>query len=128
MSATPLALLGAALLGGALFFWFRMMNDVALEGRRWIPLSMVGASVLLAIATFSGDAGLLANILAGTTAALGAGFLFLAVLSPQSKQRPAIELGNPLPDFAAPDENGQPFAISSVAGKPILLKFFRGHW
>ncbi|MCP5060573.1 MAG: hypothetical protein GY937_28080 [bacterium] len=128
MSATTLALLGAALLGGALYLWFRMMKEVALEGRRWISVSMVGASVLLAIAAFSGDPGLVPGILAGTTAALGAGFLFLVMLSPQSKQPPAFELGSPLPDFAAPDENGQPFAISSMAGIPVLLKFFRGHW
>ncbi|MCP3986949.1 MAG: redoxin domain-containing protein [bacterium] len=128
MSATPLALLGAALLGGALFLWVRMLNAVALEGRRWIPLSMIGASILLAVATFTASPGLFAGILAGLCATLGAGFLFLAVLAPQSTQKPVVEVGRPIPEFAAPDENGQPFALSSLAGKPILLKFFRGHW
>lgn len=128
MSATTLAYLGFALLGGALFLWYRMMIEVALEGRRWISVSMVSASVVLAIAAFTGDPGLLPGILAGITAVLGAGFLFLLMLSPQSKQPPAFELGSPMPDFAAPDENGQPFTVSSLAGKPVLLKFFRGHW
>ena len=27
-----------------------------------------------------------------------------------------------------PDENGEPVASTSFGGKPLLLKFFRGHW
>jgi len=28
----------------------------------------------------------------------------------------------------APDENGDDVSITSFAGGPVLLKFFRGHW
>jgi len=128
MSATPLALLGAALLGGSLVLWFRMLKQVALAGRRWILLSAVGAAVLLALGAFAQGAGLLVGLLAGVTALAGVGFLFLALLAPQSKQSPAVAVGEPLPDFTAPDENDQPFSLASLAGKPVLLKVFRGHW
>jgi peroxiredoxin len=30
--------------------------------------------------------------------------------------------------FSAPDADGREFDLSSLAGRPFLLKFFRGHW
>jgi peroxiredoxin len=33
-----------------------------------------------------------------------------------------------LRDFTALDEHGREFALASTAGRPLLLKFFRGHW
>jgi peroxiredoxin len=39
-----------------------------------------------------------------------------------------VALGQPIPEFTAPDAEGQPFALSSLHGRPYLLKFFRGHW
>jgi len=40
----------------------------------------------------------------------------------------AVRVGGPILDFSAPDENGEPFALASLRGRPYLLKFFRGHW
>jgi peroxiredoxin len=37
-------------------------------------------------------------------------------------------VGETLRDFSALDENGERFELASTAGRPVLLKFFRGHW
>ncbi len=58
----------------------------------------------------------------------GAFLCFLVGISAQKLAADGIGVGATLPDFSAPDENGETFELSSVAGKPLLLKFFRGHW
>jgi len=128
VSGILLAFLSVALVAGALVLWMRMLRDVALEGRRWIAFSLIGAAVILGVASLSQSPGALGGSLAGASIVIGGGFLLLAVLAPQSKQAPAIAVGGPIPDFTAPDENGRPFELSSLRGHPILLKFFRGHW
>ena len=39
-----------------------------------------------------------------------------------------VKLGDPLPAFTALDDEEEKFDIRSLAGTPLLLKFFRGHW
>ncbi|MAE93895.1 MAG: hypothetical protein CL910_04480 [Deltaproteobacteria bacterium] len=128
MSAALLCVGGVALAAASLVLWFRRLNQVALEGRRSLPLAMLGVAGLLSLAALVQGPGLLLGAVSGLTLLASAGFLFLAVLAPQSKQAPVVPVGQPIPDFAALDENGQEFRLSSLVGKPILLKFFRGHW
>ena len=40
----------------------------------------------------------------------------------------AIRIGDTIPAFSALDENGELFESKTLAGKPALIKFFRGHW
>jgi hypothetical protein len=40
----------------------------------------------------------------------------------------AIAVGDSLPVFSALDGEGAVFESASLAGSPVLLKFFRGHW
>ena len=90
-------------------------------------------SVLVA---YSGgvDSGLLAwvanDVLAERALAVLAGsfFCLLVFISPQKVADDAIAVGERLREFTAQDANGEVFSMSSVAGKPVLLKFFRGHW
>jgi cytochrome oxidase Cu insertion factor (SCO1/SenC/PrrC family) len=58
----------------------------------------------------------------------GSFFTVLVAISRQRVGPGAIQVGATLPDFEATDEEGQPFRLSRLAGQPILLKFFRGHW
>lgn len=41
---------------------------------------------------------------------------------------PAVQVGDAFLDFTAQDHTGADFTLSSLTGKPILLKIFRGHW
>jgi peroxiredoxin len=40
----------------------------------------------------------------------------------------AIAVGSTIPSFTATDEHGKIFDSQSLAGQPVLIKFFRGHW
>jgi cytochrome oxidase Cu insertion factor (SCO1/SenC/PrrC family) len=67
-------------------------------------------------------------VAAGFAIVAGGAFVGLRLQSRQDAREPAVRIGAPILDFTAPDENGQPFALSSLRGRPFLLKFFRGHW
>ena len=62
--------------------------------------------------------------------AVGLGLLLVYLVSTgaQKVSGEMINVGDALPAFTALDENGESFDSSSLAGKPVLLKFFRGHW
>jgi hypothetical protein len=122
------AILGVVLLGGALGLWARWLRQVALEGRRPIAYGMIAAAMVLAVASFMADPGALGSALAGITLAGGAVWMLLGILAPQSRQTPAVAVGEPAPDFAAPDDRGATFRLSDLRGHPVLIKFFRGHW
>ena len=128
MIGVALGFLGAGVLAASLVAWFHMLGQVALEGRRWMVFSAIGLAIGLAVAALTQEPGFLGGVPAVLTALLGSGFLFLAVLAPQSSQTAAVGVGEPALDFTALTENGEPFELASLKGSPLLLKFFRGHW
>ena len=67
-------------------------------------------------------------IIATLAVLLGALLLFLSSTSAQLPERHDLAVGQALPAFTAMDENNEPFDSQSLTGKPVLLKFFRGHW
>jgi hypothetical protein len=128
MSGLALAALAAALVGGALALWFRWIRAVALEGRRWIAYAMIAAGMAAAVVAFAAGPGALGGVLAGTAVAAGTSWIVLGALAGQSRQTPAIAVGEPLPDVVAPDAEGAPFRLADLHGQPVLIKLFRGHW
>ena len=128
MSGFVLACLALASIAASIVIWMRMIQRVELGARRWVVNTMIAGAILLGVAAFVKGPGLLGGILAGTTILVGGVYLFLLAMAGQSKQAPAVAVGSPLPGFTAPDENGQPFELGSLGGRPVLLKFFRGHW
>ncbi len=62
--------------------------------------------------------------------AVGLGLLFVYLISTGAQKVgvQAIGIGDDMPVFSATDENGENFDSSRLAGKRVLLKFFRGHW
>lgn len=128
MTATVLALLsfGIAMVNGAVFL--ARMRRVAVPQNRIAHELAFAAALALGVLALARGAGWLG----GTLAALGAGLsgvmLLLRSVSAQARTEPAVRVGGAILDFTAPDENGAPFVLASLAGKPFLLKFFRGHW
>jgi peroxiredoxin len=49
-------------------------------------------------------------------------------ISRQEVAAGAISVGASLPEFTATDDRGETFAFRAESGRPVLLKFFRGHW
>jgi hypothetical protein len=68
----------------------------------------------------------------GVTATLailiGSFFPFTVAISRQEVAANAIRVGDSIPVFSALDENGEVFESKTLAGRPALIKFFRGHW
>ncbi len=128
MSGFLLVCVAATTIIALFVLWQGVIRRVEMDKRRWILNSMAVAAIALAIAGLAREPGVFGGILAGASILVGALFMGLGALAPQSKQTPAVAVGGPLLDFTAPDENDKPFDLASLRGRPILLKFFRGHW
>ena len=63
-----------------------------------------------------------------TAVSVGCFVLFLFAAGKQKGTGGAIEIGDALPSFSAPDENNETFESSSLIGGAVILKVFRGHW
>jgi hypothetical protein len=108
--------------------WFRRAFAVRIPDDRTAWLVTFGAAAVLGIASFAAGNGTLGGIAAGFGLGIGGSMLGLRAISRQDDKRPAVAVGGPILDFSAPDENGEPFELASLRGRPFLLKFFRGHW
>ena len=84
--------------------------------------------VVLAVLALVRGAGGLGVVLA-ILAVIGAiFFLFSSFTSALPQKRLAVAVGDPVLPFVATDASGAPFDLGSLAGRPFLLKFFRGFW
>ncbi|MEN8161697.1 MAG: hypothetical protein ABFS41_16625 [Myxococcota bacterium] len=128
MSATVLGFLALALAGQAGWVWARSIGEVRTGERRPLVLGIFLAAIGLGVVALWQGPGLFGGIAAGLAVAVGTVFLTLTVLGRQLRAEPAVAVGKPMVDFTAPDAEGQPFALASLAGRPYLLKLFRGHW
>jgi len=108
--------------------WFRRMLAVRIPADRTAFVSAMLAAVTIAIIALAGGLHGVAKASAIFALVGGGTFLFLVALSAQDKKTPAVSVGGAIIDFSAPDENGDVFDLSAMAGSPFLLKFFRGHW
>jgi cytochrome oxidase Cu insertion factor (SCO1/SenC/PrrC family) len=122
----PAAAAGTAVIGIAV--WMRMIAAVQLGQSRWVVNSLFGAGAAIGLLALTQSPGAIGIALAGTTVAFSAIYFGLLSISGQSSQAPNFAVGSPIPDFTALDHNGEPFTLSSLDGKPMLIKFFRGHW
>jgi len=113
---------------GTGFVWFRKIHAVQIPENRSGYFLAMGLGVALGLAALWQGSGLAAGIAAWVAVLAGGFFLVLRLQSSQQAHRPAVVAGEAIIDFTAPDEHGHPFSLSSLRGKPFLLKFFRGHW
>ena len=128
MSGISLGILSLSLFAVAIVLWVRFMTTVALEGRRAFLYVLYVAGIAVGTATLMRDPGWVAGTMATIAIAGGIVWVILGLLAGQSKQRPNLALGEPIPFFSAPDHENQTFEIESLRGHPVLIKLFRGHW
>jgi hypothetical protein len=121
--------IGSLLVAGVAWaLWLRRVQAVAVPRDRRAFLLAAGSAVALGIGAFSAGTGHLGAVAAGLGIFSGAVYLALRLQSRQDARAPAVKVGEPMPAFDAPDEAGARFDSASLAGRPYLLKFFRGHW
>ena len=128
MSADTLAFVALFLVVGSAALWFHRARGVRIPSNRSAFVASWVLGALLGVAALVQGDGFLGGIPAGLAVFVGCFLLFTVSISRQKLGSNAIRVGATLPDVDAPDENGESFALSSLRGKPVLLKFFRGHW
>jgi hypothetical protein len=128
MSANIIGLSAFLLVAGSMSLWFVRIKrvDIPRDRRGFVASWLLGAG--LGIFALTEGAGWLGGVPAFFAAFAGIFFSALVYISPQKVADDAVRVGERLRDFTAIDENGNEFRVASVAGKPLLLKFFRGHW
>jgi len=116
------------LLIGSMAVWFQRIKSVQIPEDRsgFVAIWLVAAG--LGIYALTLEPGWLGGVPASFSVFGGLLFFALFFISPQKVAEDVIRIGERLRDFTALDEDGNEFAIASTAGKPVLLKFFRGHW
>jgi hypothetical protein len=128
MGGTSLAFAGLALVAGAAALWFRWMRGVRLPRSRLGFVVAWAGGAALGVAGLAAGVGAIGAVAAVVTILGGSVLTGLVAISRQRVGPGAIRVGAMLPAFEAIDEDGGPFRLSELAGRPILLKFFRGHW
>lgn len=127
-SGSLLGLLAAALVLASGTRWLLLMQQVRIPADTTPYRTASGAAAVLGVAAFASGTGVAGGIAAGFAILAGLAFLGLSAASGQAAIVPAVAVGGPVLDFTARDDEGRPFALSSLRGAPVLLKFFRGHW
>jgi cytochrome oxidase Cu insertion factor (SCO1/SenC/PrrC family) len=121
-----LAALGVVVVAG--FFWVRALQRVEIPANRGAFVAAAVLAAILGVLALASGPGWLGGIAAGLAVLVSAFFLFSIAIGDQKLAEDAIQVGATIPAFTATDEHGQTFDSQSLAGHPVLIKFFRAHW
>lgn len=121
-----LAALGVVVVAG--FFWVRALQRVEIPANRGAFVAAAVLAAILGVLALASGPGWLGGIAAGLALLVPAFFLFTIAIGDQKLAEDAIQVGATIPAFTATDEHGQTFDSQSLAGHPVLIKFFRAHW
>lgn len=129
MSGFELSIISFSIVVSSVFAWGIMIYKFTIPNNRvaFIAAWLVGWSIGVA-ALVIGTESLLANIALGFALVISSFCLFTVLIGGQKGGAGQFIVGSPVPALSAPDENDEMFDMASLSGKPILLKFFRGHW
>jgi hypothetical protein len=127
-TGTQFALLALVLAVGCTLIWFNQAGKVALPENRMLFIAVWLSAVALGIAAFVKKAGWLGRIAAVPAILIGLFLPFTVSISEQILPPNAIQIGETIPNFSAPDDRGQVFDSAQLRGNPVLIKFFRAHW
>jgi cytochrome oxidase Cu insertion factor (SCO1/SenC/PrrC family) len=125
---TLLGIASFLIAGGTAARWWRGLQTVSLPRDRTRFFMAFGLALACGVAAWFHAPGWLAGSAAVVGILLGGMFLGLGALSGQEEKAPAVTVGGAMLEFSAPADSGETFSSTTLAGKPYLLKFFRGHW
>ena len=128
-TGTKIGIAAFALALGSAVLWFYMTRTVGLpDSRAGFVIAFVGAAALGLFAYFRG-VGILGAVPPALAILIGGFLTFTIYISPQALDNTrAIAVGDTIPQFTAPDGNGEIFDSASLNGHLVLIKFFRAHW
>jgi hypothetical protein len=108
--------------------WFRQINQVDVPADKTAYVIFFLFAAALGVAAFVAGTRWFGGVAAALAIIIGSFFPFTMAISRQEVAADAIRVGDAIPVFSALDENGELFESKTLAGKPALIKFFRGHW
>jgi hypothetical protein len=120
------AAFGVAALTMAL--WLRQVHAVALPDNRGVFVVFFVAAFGLGVTALVARPRWFAVLPALVAVAIGGFFPFSVSISRQEVATTGIQVGAVIPAFQALNRHGERFDSAALAGKPVLMKFFRGHW
>lgn len=125
---TSLGFVALALVALTTVYWFQLVDQVAIPENRTPFMVMYGLVIVMAVASFVVGTRWFGGV-AAVLAILPALFMPMTVaISKQVVAENPIVVGDTLPYFEALNSEGERFTSDSLAGAPVLIKFFRGHW
>jgi hypothetical protein len=128
MTSLALSVLALVIVALTSTAWFHRLQRVAIPDDRLGFLALWSAGVLIGAAGLVSPGAGWASGIAGALAVFGGAFMLVLYALGKQRTRNAIEVGDAVPVFSAPDEHHQTFDSASLAGTLTLIKFFRGHW
>ena len=127
-SGNKLGLLAVVLALGCTGLWFRQAQAVDIPENRMLFIAVWLLAAVLGIAAFVKQSGWPGRIAAVPAVVIGLFLPFTVSISEQILPANAIQVGDALPVFSAPDDRGEIFDSARLRGHPVLIKFFRAHW
>ncbi len=125
---TTLGLATLLLTATAIGLWIRAIRTVAIGSSRvWYIAAFVIAAGM-SVTAFRYGSHWTGDVAAGLSIFIALFFFLTAAIGPQKVDTGAIKVGSVLPAFSGNDEYSKRFDSNELAGKPVLIKFFRGHW
>ena len=120
-----LGLIGFVIILAASARWFWRAWQVKIPSTPTIFQMLLATGLVLGvISIYLGQA----DAFAPWSIGLAAFLLYLTATGAQKVADGGIQVGDTIPAFTAPDDDGNEFDSASLAGSRVLIKFFRGHW
>ena len=128
-TGTRIGLGALALAVGTAVYWFYLTRQVNLpDDRTGFVVAFVVAAALGVFAFIKGT-GILGALPPALAILIGLFLPMTIYISPQELDgTKAIQVGDTIPHFTAPDGKGEIFDSASLDGHLVLIKFFRAHW
>jgi hypothetical protein len=125
---TTLGVLALVVAAATVVLWFRRIGQVDIPEDRTTYVVFFLSAAALGVGAFVARVRWFGGVAAVLAIVIGSFFPFTVAISRQEVAANAIRVGDSIPVFSALDENGKVFESATFAGKPVLIKFFRGHW
>ena len=127
-TGSKIALVALPLAIACTMLWFRAAGAVELPENRSLYVIVWLTAAALGLFSFFRGINWYAVPVALGAMLLGAFLPYTVSISAQAVDSDSIQVGDMLPAFAGPDDQGVVFDSADLRGKPVLIKFFRAHW
>lgn len=121
-------LLAFAIVRGNRIWYARKIKALRVPRRPLAHQLLAGTGAAVAVFTLTRPLDVIGFLLAAVALIAGIRFIYTTLSSRLPGKQIAVRRGQPALNFTALNGHSEPFTLSSLSGRPILIKFFRGHW